>query len=370
MAGGLAWNQYQAAQRTALGNERARADARRQRHRHVLPRRARRAARDRRLALGRRRATRPRCSGTSAASSAATAARSAPASAGWTRPASLRVSTSRGAVARRLDVSDRSYFRKVIATGKPYVSEGITSRTDGARVIVMAVPTRDASGRVTGVLAAALLGRPFAITKGSLDLGGAGVDVLDRDGRSVLGSAPDPSNAAWSRCLRGAGHPARHPRARRIGRPCRRLRELRHPRLDDRHRPAARGALRRRPSRLLPGARARGRVGVGRALPDRVRLPARPPRGGARARARRAAPRPQPHPRQRLARQRGLGRPRRRARRDVPGRALHRRARGRGSPRVSSSRPWPRARSRRARRATSSWSPRQRRWHSTPGRRS
>ena len=100
---------------------------------------------------------------------------------------SVRASTSPGAVARRLDLSDRSYFWNVLAdTRQPYVSEGIESRVDGARVIVMAVPTMDARGRMTGVLTAALLSRPFAITKGSLDLGGPGVVVLDRNGRSLL----------------------------------------------------------------------------------------------------------------------------------------------------------------------------------------
>ena len=115
------------------------------------------------------------------------------------------MSTSRGAVAQRLDLSDRSYFWNVLATGRPYVSEGITSRTDGARVIVMAVPTKDARGRLTGVLSAALLRRPFAITKGSLDLGGSGIVVLDRDGHSILGSASDPSNADLVASLRGTG---------------------------------------------------------------------------------------------------------------------------------------------------------------------
>ncbi len=57
---------------------------------------------------------------------------------------------------------------------------------------------------MTGVLAAALLRRPFAITKGSLDLGDPGVAVLDRHGRSVLDNA-DPANAALVASLHGTG---------------------------------------------------------------------------------------------------------------------------------------------------------------------
>ena len=85
------------------------------------------------------------------------------------------------------------------------MSEGIKSHTDGASVVVMAVPTRDARGRVTGVLAAALLSRPFAITKSSLDLGGAGVAVLDRTGRSILNGSSDLRNATAAGALRGTG---------------------------------------------------------------------------------------------------------------------------------------------------------------------
>jgi serine phosphatase RsbU (regulator of sigma subunit)/anti-sigma regulatory factor (Ser/Thr protein kinase) len=117
----------------------------------------------------------------------------------------IRVSTTPGTVARHLDLSDRSYVRNVLATGRSYVSEGITSREDGTRVIVMAVPTKDARGRVTGILSAALLRRPFAVTKGSLDLGAPGVVVLDRNGRSVLNRAADPSNTTLVASLRGTG---------------------------------------------------------------------------------------------------------------------------------------------------------------------
>ena len=197
MAGGLAWKQYTSAQRTALGNERSRA-----------------------LLAGSVvdtyfRGELAALRGIAGAPSVVTSdtpamqryfkrlqqsdGRAFSAGLGWVDSTGIeRVSSASGVVARKLDVSDRSYFRQVMATGRPYVSEAVRSRTDGMRVIVMAVPTRDASGRVTGVLSAALLGRPFAITGSSLNLGGAGVTILDRDGRSVLTGSAVRAPAAWS----------------------------------------------------------------------------------------------------------------------------------------------------------------------------
>ena len=204
VAGGLAWNQYQAAQRTALEIQRARAVV----AGSVIDTYFR----------GEVAAMNAIAASPSVVTSDATAmmryfsrlqgddSSAFGAGLGWVdRSGTERVSTARGAEEQRLDLSDRSYFQNVLATGRPYVSEGIASRVDGARVIVMAVPTKDARGRVTGVLAAALLRRPFAITKGSLDLGGPGVVVLDREGSSVLGGAPDPSNADLVASLRGTG---------------------------------------------------------------------------------------------------------------------------------------------------------------------
>ena len=54
------------------------------------------------------------------------------------------------------DVSDRAYFREAVRTGKAFVSGGLTSRRTHRHVLVIAVPTRDAAGRTTGVLAGTL----------------------------------------------------------------------------------------------------------------------------------------------------------------------------------------------------------------------
>jgi serine phosphatase RsbU (regulator of sigma subunit)/anti-sigma regulatory factor (Ser/Thr protein kinase) len=96
-----------------------------------------------------------------------------------------------------LNVSDRDYFKAVIATGKPFVSEGLIARTSHKQIIVMAVPTRDAQGHLTGVLAGSLLTKPKGGTsKASLDLGFAGLAILDRKNHLVLADLGHPKNAA------------------------------------------------------------------------------------------------------------------------------------------------------------------------------
>jgi serine phosphatase RsbU (regulator of sigma subunit)/anti-sigma regulatory factor (Ser/Thr protein kinase) len=203
VAGALAWTQYTSAQRTALRSERARAtvagsvvDTYFRGELSALRAIAGSPSVVNRDAPAMRRYFERLQSGD---------ARAFNAGLGWVDTAGIvRVSTT-AETARRLDVSDRSYFWNVLATEQPYVSEGIDSRMDGSRMIVMAVPTKDARGRMTGVLTAALLSRPFRITKGSLDLGGAGVVILDRNGGSLLRGAGDASNSALVASLRGAG---------------------------------------------------------------------------------------------------------------------------------------------------------------------
>jgi anti-sigma regulatory factor (Ser/Thr protein kinase) len=112
----------------------------------------------------------------------------------------LRVSVSHVATGR-LSVADRSYFRHVMTTGAPYVSEGVTSRATHKRVIIMAVPTHDPHGRISGVLAGALLVNALDISGGSLDLGFTGYGVLDRDGRELLSGFAQPRNTALARRL-------------------------------------------------------------------------------------------------------------------------------------------------------------------------
>ena len=94
-----------------------------------------------------------------------------------------------------MNVSDRSYFKTVAATGKPFVSAGLRARSNGRQIIVMAVPTHDTRGRLTGVLAGALLTNPKGNSKASLDLGFAGLTILDRNGQLVLAGLRHPKNS-------------------------------------------------------------------------------------------------------------------------------------------------------------------------------
>ena len=71
-----------------------------------------------------------------------------------------RVSSNQEQPLRIADVSDRSYFRQPIRTGAPFVSEGLTSRLTSEQIIATGVPTRDAAGKLTGVLVGSLLLKP------------------------------------------------------------------------------------------------------------------------------------------------------------------------------------------------------------------
>jgi serine phosphatase RsbU (regulator of sigma subunit)/anti-sigma regulatory factor (Ser/Thr protein kinase) len=95
-----------------------------------------------------------------------------------------------------VNVSGRSYFKTVVATRKPFVSAGLRARSNGRQIIVMAVPTHDTRGGLTGVLAGALLVNPKGNSKASLDLGFAGLSILDRDGQLVLAGLRHPLNSA------------------------------------------------------------------------------------------------------------------------------------------------------------------------------
>jgi serine phosphatase RsbU (regulator of sigma subunit)/anti-sigma regulatory factor (Ser/Thr protein kinase) len=205
VAGSLAWGQYRDAQRTALGNARARV---------VLAGSVIDSYFGGELAALRSIAASPPVVQGDTASMRRYFTRLQPPAGRGLFSAGLlwidgegvaQVAAVRGADVRHPDLSGRSYVWNVMATGQPYVSEGTAAWLSGGHVVIMAVPTRDARGRLTGVLAAAVLPRPLAITRGSLDLGDSGVSILDREGRSVLAGFIRPSNLALARTLSGTG---------------------------------------------------------------------------------------------------------------------------------------------------------------------
>ncbi len=89
--------------------------------------------------------------------------------------------------AATVDLGDRSYVRAVLATGRPYVSEAIVGRIRSAAVIVFAVPTRDAAGDVNGVLTGVTRLADLNLLAPSLEVTGADVRLVDRDGNLLIG---------------------------------------------------------------------------------------------------------------------------------------------------------------------------------------
>lgn len=116
---------------------------------------------------------------------------------GWIdRHGLVRVSSTRAAGAPPIDLSDRTYFRRVLATGKPYVSAGLIGRAAAEPVVVIAVPTGDAKGRISGVLAGSIRVKAVATSRATLDLGYAGLAIVDRSGQLLFDGLQHVPNAA------------------------------------------------------------------------------------------------------------------------------------------------------------------------------
>jgi anti-sigma regulatory factor (Ser/Thr protein kinase)/GAF domain-containing protein len=115
----------------------------------------------------------------------------------WIDPTgAVRVSTAPGGSAAAPDVGSRKYVKLPLATGRPYVSGGLVTREPRLPGIVIAVPTRDAGGRISGVLAATIELRAVQAQRRELDLGYTGLALVDRNGRELLsGLAPVPNRS-------------------------------------------------------------------------------------------------------------------------------------------------------------------------------
>ena len=95
-----------------------------------------------------------------------------------------------------MDVSDRVYFKSVTASGKPYISAGLIGRKLRQRIIVIAVPTRDAAGRPTGMLTGAIRLTTLARAKRTQPLGIDGLTIVDREGQLLLSGLARTTNPA------------------------------------------------------------------------------------------------------------------------------------------------------------------------------
>ncbi len=115
------------------------------------------------------------------------------------------VRASSVAAASPLDVSDRLYFRRVLATHEPYVSAGLLSRRTKQPTVVIAVPTFDAHGRLSGVLSGGIQLNTVGQSQQSVALGFQGLTILDRNGQLLLAGLAHPANAKLVRRIQRAG---------------------------------------------------------------------------------------------------------------------------------------------------------------------
>jgi anti-sigma regulatory factor (Ser/Thr protein kinase) len=104
---------------------------------------------------------------------------------GWLdREGTVRASSSSSA--SRVDLSKRLYFKRVVATNKPYVSAGLIGRRNKQPIVVVAVPTHDERGRLSGVLVGSIVLRTVAENPQARELGYSNLEIIDRDGQLLL----------------------------------------------------------------------------------------------------------------------------------------------------------------------------------------
>ena len=123
---------------------------------------------------------------------------------GWSDvQGAVRASSIAGAPS--VDVSDRLYFRRVVATHRPYVSGGLVSRSTKQPTVVVAVPTFDSHGRLNGVLSGGIQLDTVGQSKQSEALGFQGLTILDRNGQLLLAGLAHPENAKLVARIEKAG---------------------------------------------------------------------------------------------------------------------------------------------------------------------
>jgi anti-sigma regulatory factor (Ser/Thr protein kinase) len=84
------------------------------------------------------------------------------------------------------DLSQRLYVRRVLATGRPFITGGLIGLRNHEEILVVAVPTFDAHRRITGLLAGSIVVKPSPESKKAVDLGFGNLEVIDRNGRMLL----------------------------------------------------------------------------------------------------------------------------------------------------------------------------------------
>jgi anti-sigma regulatory factor (Ser/Thr protein kinase) len=122
----------------------------------------------------------------------------------WADPSGVvRVTTSSPTSAT--NVAGRMYFKRVLATGKPYVSGGLVGETSHQPLVVIAVPTRNARGTISGMLLAGIRLKTVGSQKSELELGYTGLAIVDRNGRLLLSGLARVKNAPLLAKIGGGG---------------------------------------------------------------------------------------------------------------------------------------------------------------------
>ena len=104
-----------------------------------------------------------------------------------------------------LNVASRLYFRHVLTTGQPYVSAGLIGRRTKQPIVVIAAPTYDRRGRISGVLVGSILLKPTRQNKQSLNLGFGDLQIMDRNGRLLLSHLDRVPNTPLLRLIQRTG---------------------------------------------------------------------------------------------------------------------------------------------------------------------
>jgi anti-sigma regulatory factor (Ser/Thr protein kinase) len=121
---------------------------------------------------------------------------------GWVNSSGLVAASSSGV---SVNVADRLYFQRVMKTGSPYVSSGIVGKRLKQELIVVAVPTRNAAGRLSGVLTGAIELKTLGQSPQTRGLGFDGLTIVDRNGKLILGGLLPVANRTLLARIRRSG---------------------------------------------------------------------------------------------------------------------------------------------------------------------
>jgi anti-sigma regulatory factor (Ser/Thr protein kinase) len=109
----------------------------------------------------------------------------------WSNTLGYIMASSSGGSA---NISDRTYFQQALATRRPYISAGLIGKKSGKALVVVAIPTFDANGDLSGVLTGGIRLGTLGKSNQTQDLGLDGLTIVDRNGRLILGGLARAQN--------------------------------------------------------------------------------------------------------------------------------------------------------------------------------